>query len=833
MKSLVIVESPTKAKTISKILGKNYLVKASMGHIRDLPETASDIPAKFKQFKWSRVGIDVENDFSPIYVVGSKKRKVVSDLKKDLLNSDELILATDEDREGEAISWHLLEVLKPKMEVKRIVFHEITDEAINDALKNPRKINMKIVEAQETRRFLDRLFGYSISPILWKKIKFGLSAGRVQSVALKIVVEREIERINFIRSKYSTISGFFSENSKNETFETNLIEFDGKKIAESTDFDSTNGEIFSNIKNNLLLIQPLNVEQISNSLKNDSYIVSNIIKKSQKRLPPPPFITSSLQIEANRKLGFSSKQTMQVAQKLYEQGFITYMRTDSVTLSSQALNGIKKKIISDFGDKYWAGYFRKYKNKSKNAQEAHEAIRPAGSNFKTGLALNLEGEQLSLYNLIWNRTIGSQMSEAKLDVTTIEIKGKINNSVFKASGNVLQFDGFLKLYGRKMEDVSILPELTVNQSVLLSDLKSDQHETKPPARFNDASLVKKLEAEGVGRPSTYASIINTITSRGYTEKIDGQLIPTFTAFSVYNFLNNGYHNLIDLKFTAEMEDSLDEIEKGKLEWKPYLSSFYFGKNGLLEKVTQDSKIKESKDLNIISLPNISSNYKILMGAYGPYVIKFDDKMQEVAKATLPNDCFPGEITNADIEKILDAKVVSDKPILIRDDSEVFIKTGRFGTYLQEVKKGGEIKNISLPKFLSVKELSTVVINKLLDFPYLLGEYNGNEIRVGYGRFGGYIVYNSKYSSIGDEKLFTISLAEAIELIENPKVKRGGGYSKKKVIKDFGKIDRKNLQILDGKYGKYLKWGSKNYTIDKGIDIENLNIEMIKSKIINI
>lgn len=831
MKSLVIVESPTKAKTISKFLGKDYIVKASMGHIRDLPATASDIPLKYKKEKWARLGIDIANDFEPLYVVGSKKKKILSELKKLMAECGELILATDEDREGEAISWHLNELLAPKnKDTKRIAFHEITKTAIDEALSHPRTVNMQVVQAQETRRFLDRLVGYGVSPLLWKKIRFGLSAGRVQSVALKIIVEREEERMAFVVSTYNSIDAEL-ETTKSEKFKSKLIKYQNLDVATSNDFDEQNGRLLASKAEKLFLITDENSKSVIDFIKSSKLSISKIEQNLEKKFPSAPYITSSLQIDANRKLGFSSKQTMMVAQKLYEQGFITYMRTDSVNIADAALTGIKKKIISKFGSEYYIGFAKKYKSKSKNAQEAHEAIRPAGVEFNTGEELGLIGEQLSLYNLIWRRTVATQMKEAVYDMTSVDIEDSKKSLLFRSNGMTIKFDGFLKAYKTTESESQILPDLQMAELTNISKIDSVSHETKPPARFNDASLVKKLEAEGVGRPSTYASIISTIQARGYVTRVGNQLIPTFTGFAVNNYVAEGFTDLVDVKFTAKMEDDLDDIETGKLLWKPYLKNFYLGEKGFKSKMELEDKKGLQKDMNRLDLRQIDKQYEIHIGQYGPYVIKFNNNV-EVGRGSIPADVFPSDITNEKIEEVLAAKLLSDKPILETGNSQVFLKSGRYGNYLQQIT-GKETKNVAIPKFLKVADLSKEMIEKVISLPYMLGKYNNLEIKVGYGKFGGYLIYNEKYVSIPDELLFTIDVNQAIDFIETAKNKAPTNRGRaKKILKDFGKIDKKSMQILDGQYGNYVKWGTKNYTIEKGLDIQALTVEYIKDNIVN-
>ncbi|QQR93822.1 type I DNA topoisomerase [bacterium] len=841
--TLIIVESPTKAKTISKFLGNNFTVRASFGHIRDLPESAADIPAKFKKEKWARLGINVENNFEPLYVVPSDKKKVIKELKDLILSSNDVILATDEDREGEAISWHLQEVLALPQKSKRIVFHEITNSAIEEALKNPRTIDMNVVQAQETRRILDRLVGYTISPLLWKKIAFGLSAGRVQSVAVKIVVARELERMNFKVASFDSITGTFEFEKQN--FDSKLVEINSQKVATSKDF----GEDGKLLNKELVIITENSKDEIINKIKAQDFVVTNVEKSEVKRNPAAPYITSSLQIDANRKLGFSSKQTMQVAQKLYELGYITYMRTDSVNLSDQALFGIKNKIEKEFGANYWAGYFRKYKSRSKNAQEAHEAIRPAGNKFSSAQELGLEGELAKLYDLIWKRTLGSQMKEAIIDQTSVDISSNDQSYIFHSTGSIIKFDGFLKLYNlpsrnvtpsykegnlddSESEENQTLPELQVGNKLDLKDLVSNIHETKPPARYNDASLVKKLEEEGIGRPSTYASIISTIQSRGYISRLGNQLVPTYTAFAVDNLLQKHFGNLVDLKFTSAMEDTLDEIETGNVDWLDYLKKFYLGEQGLEEITKREEKEINPRLASIVNLPNLSQKYKVRVGKFGAFVNKVDPKLDSekinfdevTEKSTIPNEVLPADLTDEKVEELLQTKARSDEPIAKNSEGEdIFLKSGRFGAYL----KVGD-KNYSIPK--GTKDITPELALKIIELPRLVGKLDSLEIRAGFGKFGPYLLWNAKYTSIPEEfNLFDITEEQAIELIKNSKTKSRSTRTKSTPKgKDLGMIGKKKVILMDGKYGPYLKFGTKNFKVPKDVDLEKLDLEVAKN-----
>ncbi|MBT4051675.1 MAG: type I DNA topoisomerase, partial [Bacteroidetes Order II. Incertae sedis bacterium] len=628
MKRLVVVESPTKARTIRKYLPDSYQVEASMGHVRDLPPSASQIPEKFKKTSWSRLGVNVDEDFSPLYIVPSDKKKVVKLLKDALKDADELYIATDEDREGESIGWHLLEVLKPKIPVRRMVFHEITESAILDALENTREMDVHLVDAQETRRVLDRLVGYSISPLLWKKIAPKLSAGRVQSVAVRLMVQRETERVLFIPAEYWGLSADLA--SAGTSFQATMIQLGGLRLATGKDFDDNTGRLKSTLVDgkDCTILSQKRANGLETGLPKTAWTVSDVQSKTITRNPSAPFITSSLQQDASRKLRLSARETMRVAQKLYEQGFITYMRTDSTNLSNEALTAARNAVESRYGKEYLSAGPRQFSNKVRNAQEAHEAIRPAGTKMPTASELGLSGEESALYDMIWKRTVASQMAEAKIERTSVKIvtgAGE-DESLFRAGGQRVLFPGFFRAYVEGSDDPESaledrenpLPELKVGDVLNLSSLEAQGHATKPPSRFTEATLIKILEQEGIGRPSTYASIIDTVVRRGYVRRERNQLIPTFTAFATNNLLEQQFGTLVDLGFTAGMEQILDDIADGKMEAAPYLKDFYHGEKGLKSLVDGGLDSIDAREVSGISFEKWNP-YIVRVGKYGPYV----------------------------------------------------------------------------------------------------------------------------------------------------------------------------------------------------------------------
>lgn len=812
---LVIVESPAKAKTIGKILGKEYVVESSIGHVRDLPRKAGDIPAKYKKEKWSRLGVDVENGFEPLYVVASDKKKQITKLKNLLKDADELYLATDEDREGESISWHLLEILKPKVPVKRLAFHEITKDAIEDALKNPRNIDDDLVHAQEARRILDRLYGYEVSPILWRKVAPKLSAGRVQSAALRLIVERERERIKFKSSQYFSVE---AEMEKKEKFAAMLKEIEGKSLVSTKDFDPDTGEVKKEKQGKVVMKSKKEWDEVLKDMKGLEYKVADVQEKPTKQYPAAPFITSTLQQEANRKLGFSSRQTMQLAQRLYENGYITYMRTDSINLSKEALGAARSLVESKYGKEYLSPKPRVYKSKVKNAQEAHEAIRPAGKSFQLPSAVSKKvvADQAKLYDLIYRRTLASQMAEAKLLSTVVSITDKSEKYALQANGKVVEFEGFRKVYEegvvKKSTDDVILPPMKVGDAVDLNKLTLNDHSTKPPARFNEASLVKELEARGVGRPSTYASIIDTILRRNYVQKSGKALVPTFMAFGVIQLLEQHFSHLVDMEFTAEMEEYLDEISRGERGRVEYLKDFYFGGKkykGLSEMLEQEIDAKAVCTIPIEELDK--SGVELRVGRYGPYIEKGD------VKASVPEDVRPDELDMTKVEELLEAGENQDESMGIDPETEkpVYKKVGRYGPYVQlgEVEDK-ERKMKSIPRGVDPGEIDFEKALFLLSLPVDLG----GGVTFDIGRYGPYLRGDGKTATVAVESIWDMDLELAKRLLAEGKPARGAA---KKVLKEF---EGSSIKVLDGRYGPYVNSGKTNVSVPKGTKPEDLTLE---------
>ena len=678
---LLIVESPTKAKTIKRFLDSSYKVSACIGHIRDLPESAKDIPEKYKKKPWKNLGVNVEQNFEPIYCIPKAKTKIIKSLKEELNKASELILATDEDREGESISWHLYEILKPKIPVKRIVFHEITKSAIQSALKNYRKVDKKLVQAQEARRVLDRLVGYSLSPLLWKKVVGGLSAGRVQSVAVKLISEREIERMNFVISPYWSLSAeLCPEKKTKQNFTSHLISWKSKKIATGKDFDSK-GQLKTK---KLLHLKEKDSKQILTKLSKAKWSVQKIETKPISRSPKPPFITSTLQQTANRSLNLSPRQTMSVAQKLYEKGLITYMRTDSTNLAQSALKGIREAIVTAYGQKELPKTPRFYKTKSKGAQEAHEAIRPSGKNFKPPEKTGLKDNELKLYRLIWQRTLACQMKNCEQEQTSLQIQA--GEALFSVGGIRMVSPGFYRVYKDQEEKESTLPAVKKGDQLKCLKLSNKEHKTQAPPRYNEASLIQKLEAEGVGRPSTYAPVISTIQDRGYVKKKQKNLAPTFTALAVTKLLSEHLPNYVDLSFTSKMEEKLDHIALGRADYVKYLSSIYKGEKGLKKQVERKEKQIDGSSSRTLHFPPFK-NINFHVGRFGAYITQKKGKQE--LKSSLPEDLFLSDLTEENIKEILQAKKKKDEVFGVEPKSKkkIFIKTGRFGPYLE--LEGGE------------------------------------------------------------------------------------------------------------------------------------------------
>jgi len=836
MSTLVIVESPTKARTISNYLPSGYRVQASMGHIRDLPASAEEIPPAHKDKSWANLGVDVENDFDPLYVVPKTKSKIVKELKEALKGASELILATDEDREGESISWHLLQVLNPKIPTKRMVFHEITKEAIQTALKNCRSIDENLVHAQETRRILDRLYGYTLSPLLWKKISKGLSAGRVQSVAVRLLVQRERERRAFKTANYWDLKATL-EKDKNQ-FDSKLVTLNGQKVANGSDFDADTGRLLPSRQ--VTLLDQATATALKEQIQDKIWRVSHTEEKPTTRKPSPPFTTSTLQQEANRKLGISARDTMRIAQNLYEQGYITYMRTDSVHLSDQAITAARNCVEQMYGKNYLSPQPRQYTTKSKGAQEAHEAIRPAGSSFRLPRETGLSGLEFALYDLIWKRTVASQMADAR--ITQIAVNIQVENAGFRSSGKRIDFPGFFRAYVEGSDDPEaaiddqeiILPALSVGDTPNCRQLEAISHDTQPPARYSEASLVKTLESEGIGRPSTYATILGTIIDRGYAQMRNKTLIPTFTAFAVVSLLENHFPDLVDPKFTSKMEETLDHIATGSAQWLPYLDRFYRGEKGLESQVKErESQINSSTAKSVI-LEDLQATIKI--GKYGPYLEV--SRGDEILTASIPADLTPADLNPEQVETLLRQKTEGPDKIGLHPDTgePIYLLVGSYGPYVQlgDVSDDNpKPKRASLPKGVKPEDVTLEQAVGLLALPRLLGTHplTGGKIKASLGRFGPYIVQEEgkekEYRSLkaGDD-ILTITLDRALALLAEPKKTRSTRSSTKPPLKELGKHpdDGELVGLYEGPYGVYIKHGKTNAKIPEGETAETLTLE---------
>jgi len=857
---LVIVESPAKAKTIKGYLGPGYVVEASVGHIRDLPNGAAEVPEKYTG-EVRRLGVDVDHDFAPIYVVNADKRAQVKKLKDLLKDSDELFLATDEDREGEAIAWHLLEVLKPKVPVKRMVFHEITKDAIRAAVANPRDLNQPLVDAQETRRILDRLYGYEVSPVLWKKVMPRLSAGRVQSVATRLVVERERERIAFRSAEYWDLTGTFGtgragDASDPSTLVARLQAVDGKRVAQGRDFDSL-GQIKGA---NTLHLDEANARALAAALEDTRFAVRSVESKPYRRSPYAPFRTTTLQQEASRKLGFGAKATMQVAQKLYENGYITYMRTDSTTLSETAITAARAQVTQLYGADYLPAQPRVYAGKVKNAQEAHEAIRPSGDRFRTPAETGLTGDQFRLYELIWKRTVASQMKDAVGNSVTVKIAGTSSDGrdvEFSASGKTITFHGFLKAYVEGADDPNAelddrerrLPQVAEGDALSAEEITIDGHATKPPARYTEASLVKELEEREIGRPSTYASIIGTILDRGYVFKKGTALVPSFLSFAVVNLLEKHFGRLVDYSFTAKMEDDLDRIASGEAQAVPWLRRFYFGEGeatGAAEAGNGDGDhlggLKELvTDLGAIDAREVSSfpvgnDIMLRVGRYGPYVERGEKDSENHQRADVQEDLAPDELTVELAEELL-AKPSGDFELGADPESgnQIIARDGRYGPYVTEVLPEGTPKTgknavkprtASLFKSMTLDTVTLADALKLMSLPRVVGkDAEGVEITAQNGRYGPYLKKGTDSRSLtAEDQLFTITLEEALEIYSQPKQR--GRAAAKPPLKELGTdpVSEKPVVVKDGRFGPYVTDGETNATLRSDDSVEEITPE---------
>ncbi len=805
-----------------------------MGHVRDLPQSASEIPASVKGEKWAPLGVNVEANFEPLYVVPQDKKKIVKELKEALKGVDELFLATDEDREGESISWHLLQLLKPTVPIRRMVFHEITEDAIRDAITHCRDVDERLVRAQETRRILDRLVGYTLSPLLWKKIAFGLSAGRVQSVSVRLLVRRERERRAFRQGSYWDLKATLEAGSQEkQSFEARLVTLAGVRVANGSDFDEATGQVIAG--RNVVLLNEAEARSLHDRIRDRPWTVTNLEERPVTRKPSPPFTTSTLQQESNRKLGLSARDTMRTAQSLYEQGYITYMRTDSVSLSQQAITAARDCVQSMYGAEYLSPEPRKYSTKSKGAQEAHEAIRPSGSLFRTPQQTGLKDREFRLYDLIWKRTVATQMAEVRQTNVTVQIQ--VEDASFRASGKRIDFAGFFRAYVEGSDDPNaaiedqevILPALHVGDTPNCTDLESIGHETQPPARFTEASLVKTLESEGIGRPSTYASIIGTIIDRGYANMVGNALVPTFTAFAVTALLEKHFPDLVDTSFTARMEHALDEISTGAVEWLPYLKEFYLGATGLETQVKDRESEIDPTEARTVDLENLAA--KVRIGRFGAYIEA--ENGDGMVKASIPKDLTPADLDPAQVEVLLRQKTEGPDKVGLHPETDepIYLKIGAYGPYVQlgdESEANLKPKRASLPKGVTPDTLTLEQAVGLLKLPRLLGTHPelGGKIQASLGRFGPYVVLDQgkgvkEYRSIkaGDDVL-TISLDRALEMLAEPKAGRGKRGAAKP-LRELGAHpdDGEPVNIYDGPYGPYIKHGKVNASLPEGETVE--------------
>jgi DNA topoisomerase-1 len=846
-KTLVIVESPAKARTLSRFLGSQYQVAASYGHVRDLPESASQVPDEIRKKKWGRLGVDIDGDFKPYYVVPDDKRKHLQGLKAALKGASQVMLATDPDREGESISWHLLQVLKPKVPVKRIVFHEITKKAIDQAVRDAHEVDDNLVRAQESRRILDRLYGYTLSPVLWKKVQTGLSAGRVQSVAVRLIVDREEERLAFRSARYSDLDAQFS--AEGRSFTATLTRLGDVRIASGKDFDP-NGVLTG--RNVRLLSEADATALVDTLMRHLPWSVTSVEAKPGVERPAAPFTTSTLTQEASRKLGFSTQRTMQAAQRLFQDGHISYHRTDSTTLSDEALRDAASAIRELFGEEYHTAP-RQYATKVKNAQEAHEAVRPTSFNTApAALGGVLTGDDLRLYELIWKRTMASQMVDARVLRTTIEIAGMTDEdepATFTASGKAIEFAGFRRAYVEGSDDPAagieeqetLLPALAVGEPVdeattrvRLAALEAKGHETTPPARYTEASLIKELERIGVGRPSTYAATIGTIERRGYVFRQGKALVPSFTAFAVTRLLREHFGDLIDVAFTAEMEEDLDQISRGEREWLDFIKQFYRGDShhrGLEEAVKQAEDRADYPLIDVGTDPASGSPIRVRIGRYGPFLQVGDGGPGKTA--SLPPTLAPADLNPEKAMALVRAKAEGPRLLGVdpRSGTNVYVINGRFGAYVQlgeTPERGGKEK----PKRSSLTgglTESTVTLDdalKLLDLPRELGPHaeSGQPVVAGLGRFGPYVKHGNDYRSLeSTDDLFTIDLERALALFAAPK--RSARQATKRLIRKIEVPDGGTaVQVLEGRYGPYVTDGTTNASIPQGTDPATISLE---------
>ncbi|MGY1843214.1 type I DNA topoisomerase [Modestobacter sp. SYSU DS0875] len=861
---LVIVESPTKANKIAGYLGGDYVVEASVGHIRDLPRNAADVPAAHKGESWARLGVDVDHGFEPLYVVSPDRKQQVTRLKQLVKEASEIYLATDEDREGEAIAWHLIDTLKPSVPVRRMVFHEITPEAIARAVANPRELDTALVDAQETRRILDRLYGYEVSPVLWKKVLPKLSAGRVQSVATRIVVERERERMAFTSADYWSLEGTFAvpraagaDEGEPTTLRARLVSVDDSRVATGRDFDAATGRVTGDVVH----LDEAGARGLAARLEGRQVAVSRVDEKPYRRRPYAPFTTSTLQMEAGRKLGWSSAQVMRVAQRLYENGHITYMRTDSTNLSDEAINAARRQARELYGDAFVPAEARRYKSKAKGAQEAHEAIRPAGDSFRTPgqLAGQLGRDEFRLYELIWQRTVASQMADAVGQTVSIRLAGRSTTDEaveFTASGRTITFPGFMRAYVESRDEGAAaggdddhgsddaerrLPRVERGQQLDTTALDPKGHTTSPPARYTEPSLVARLEELGIGRPSTYASIMQTIQDRGYVWKKGSALVPSFVAFAVVNLLEQHFSQLVDYDFTASLENELDEIAQGDLGRVDWLTEFYFGgegrhagaiarSGGLKQVIGQRLEEIDARGVNSIPLRAVAPNgdpVVVRVGRYGPYL---QAGGEDGARVSIPEDIAPDELTSEKVAELLDAPS-SDRELGADPESgfPVAVKAGRYGPYVTTLVPEGskeQPRTASLFKSMAPETVTLEQALQLLTLPRTVGtDADGEEIQALNGRYGPYLKKGTDSRSLeSEDALFTITLDEALAIFAQPKQR--GRAAAKAPLKELGPdpVSQGQVTVREGRFGPYVTDGEVNASLRKGDDVETITLE---------
>ena len=847
LRRLVIVESPAKAKTIAGYLGPGYTVEASIGHIRDLPskETRDKLTEEQRSSPWANLGVDVDHDFRPFYVISDGKDAHIAKLRKLVRESDELLLATDEDREGEAIAQHLVAALKPKIPYRRMVFHEITKDAIQGSLHDLRDINDQLVEAQEARRVLDRLYGYEVSPVLWRRIAPGTSAGRVQSVTTRLVVERERERIAFKPAAYWDLTAVFDTDRAQDdprTMGARLLSVDGARVAQGRDF-GPDGQLN---RQGVLHLDAESAAALAAGLNGAKFTVASIDRKPYRRSPSAPFRTTTLQQEASRKLGFSTQRTMSVAQKLYENGFITYMRTDSVTLSETAITAARSQVRELYGNDFLPEKARTYASKVKNAQEAHEAVRPSGNTFRTPAATRLSGDEFRLYELIWKRTVASQMKDATGSSVSIKVSGASTDgrvAEFGSSGKVITFHGFMKAYVEGSDDPDAqlddqdrrLPDVTEGQGLRAAELTAEDHSTKPPARYTEASLIEELEKREIGRPSTYATFISTIQDRGYVFKKGTALVPSFLAFSVVGLLEKHFGDLVDYEFTAHMEEDLDRIARGEAARVPYLKSFYLGDEGLKEQISSKLGQIDARETNTFA---IGGNIALRVGKYGPYIEKYDEDGNSLARANVPEGTLPDELTVELAEELL-ARPNGDFDLGVDPETgyQIIAKDGRYGPYVTEVlpedvpktgKNAVKPRIASLFKTMTVDTVNLEAALKLLALPRVVGKdpESGEEITAQNGRYGPYLRKGTDSRSLsGEDQIFDITLDEALAVYAQPK-QFGRRGTAKPPLREFGAdpTNGKPVVAKEGRFGPYITDGETNVTVPRGSTVEELTVE---------